>query len=486
LTTPQQRLAVHQRLGRNGVATLTGQALRFLLFFGTTVVLARKLSPADFGLFAIAFAFTGFLEIAKDGGLVVPVVQSDTIDASQLTSLFWVNAATGIVLTVLSAALAPFAAHFYHEPRLSSAVPILALTFLAGGLSTQHRALLRRHARFTALAICETTALAVACAVSVLSALHGAGYWSLIWLYVTWESLLTLFTFPISGWLPGRPSRATNIRSLLRFGGMMMAFDLLGYLNLKFDNLVVGWYLGPASLGFYERAYQLLLLPLNQIAFPVSGIAHTELSRARHDPAHYREIFDRLLLVTTALGMPLTAFLFANTPTIVPLVLGPQWLPSVPIFRALAPAAILMTITVCLGWIFLSLARAARQLRWGVLNSAVTVAGFFIGVHWGAVGVAAAVSTTRVVLFVPALIYTCSGSPIEWTRIIRISLRPAFASLVALSASLTADAVAGDGPWSLPRNVILFAAAYLAAWFLVPGGKAALLKVLQREGFSKC
>ncbi len=484
--TPLQRQSAHQRLGRNGFASLTGQALRFLLFFGTTVVLARKLTPSDFGLFAIAFAFTGFLEIAKDGGLVVPVVQSDTLDAAQLNSLFWLNAATGLALTLLSTALAPLAARFYHEPRLTSAIPILALTFLAGGLSTQHRALLRRHSRFTVLAICETSALAIACTVSVTSALQGNGYWSLVWLYVTWETLLTLFTFSVSGWRPGLPGGAENLRPLLHFGGMMMAFDLLGYLNLKFDNLVVAWYLGPAALGFYERAYQFLLLPINQVGLPVSGIAHSELSRARHDHPHYREIFDRLLLVTTSLGMPLTAFLFADAPTIVPLVLGPQWLPSVPIFRALAPAAILMTVTVCMGWIFLSLARGARQLRWGVLNSAVTVAAYFIGVRWGAVGVATAVSLTRVLLFVPTLIYTCYGSPIAWTQIVKVSLRPAFASLVALAASLTADAVAGAGSWSLPRNIILFAAAYLAGWFVLPGGKAALLKALQREGFSKC
>ena len=484
--TPTERSAVHLRLGKNGVASLTGQALRFLLFFATTMVLARRLSPADFGLFAIAFAFTGFLEIAKDGGLVVPVVQNDSITAPQLNSLFWVNAATGLALTLISAAIAPLAAAFYHEPRLASMIPILALTFLAGGLSTQHRALLRRRARFTALAICETTALAAACAVSVLSALHGAGYWSLVWLYVTWETLLTVLTFSISGWHPGWPAPATNIRPLLHFGGMMMAFDLMGYLNLKFDNLVVAWYLGPAVLGFYERAYQFLLLPINQIGFPISGVAHSELSRARTDPAHYRDIFDRLLLVVTALGMPLTAFLLANATAIVLLVLGPQWLPSVPIFRALAPAAFLMTITVTMGWIFLSLARAARQLRWGALSSAVTVIAYFIGVRWGAVGVAVGVSLSRILLFVPTLIYTCAGSPIAWTQILRISLRPAFASLAALSVSLAADATSGPSPWSLPRNVVLFAVAYLAAWFLVPGGKAALLKALQREGFSKC
>jgi O-antigen/teichoic acid export membrane protein len=454
--------SLQQRILRNGAASVAAQAIKLILMVGTGIVLARCLQPVDFGLVGIAFGFTGFLEIAKDGGLVVPVVQSNELTREQLDVLFWVNAGVGVALTAVSILAAPLIAKLFHEPRLSQAIPWLALTFLAGGVSTQHRALLRRDARFQALAICETAAMAGGCATAVVLALMGAGYWSLIWLYVTMEITQTVLTFSTSGWIPRWPDRSTPVRHLLQFGSLMMAFDFVGYMNFRFDNLVVGWYLGPAALGYYDKAYQILMLPVNQFVAPVSGVAFSELSRAASDPYHYGELFDRFLRTTTGLGMPLVAFLFANITTLVTLVLGPQWLPSVPVFQALAPMAFLMTVTAGTGWIFLSLGRAGRQLKWGVLCSAATVFAYWIGVRWGTVGVGVCITLSRVILFVPTLQYTCAGSPVTWTRILAVAGRPAWASLAALAASWVADISLGGGTWQLPRNALIFLVTYFA------------------------
>ena len=472
------RDSLHNRVAKNGVASLVAQAIRFVIYFATAIVLAHRLSPEDFGLFGVAFAFTGFLEIAKDGGLVVPVVQSKNLTGLQLTALFWVNAATGTALTLIAVAIAPFAARLYGDTRLLTAIPVLALTFLAGGISTQHRGLLRREARFVALGFCETAALGAGCIVAVILATKGAGYWSLVGLYITLEVIQTGLTVAVSGWRPGWPRRGADIRHLLRFGGMMMAFNLMAYLTFRFDNLVVGWYAGPAALGYYEKAYQFLLLPVNQIGAPVTSVAHSALSRAQNDPDRYRDLFDRLLLVTTGLGMPLTTFLFANAPALIATLLGPQWLPSAPIFRALAPAAFLMTISVSTGWIYLSLGRAARQLRWGPLTAVVIVTAFFTGVRWGAVGVAASLSISHALLLLPTLQYTCAESPVRWQRILRIAARPAFASLFALSISMAADVLWGGGAWEWPRNLLLFTASYYAGWIMIPGGRAFLRRHL--------
>ena len=189
-----------------------------------------------------------------------------------------------------------------------------------------------------------------------------------------------------------------------------MAFDVMGYLTFKLDNLIVGWYLGAAVLGFYDKAYQFLLMPVTQITLPLSNVVHATLSRLQTEPDRFRAYLERALLLATSLGMPLTAFLYGNAATIIEQLLGARWLPSLPIFEALAPAAFVMTITSCVGWISLALGRARRQLPWTAAATAATVGAFLIGVHWGAVGVAAAFSIARVGLLVPTLRFTCAGT----------------------------------------------------------------------------
>lgn len=466
---PTGNLAV--RAARGTAAAFISQGGKFALNFGVGVALARLLSPEDFGIFAIAFAVTGFLEFAKDGGMVVPVIQTESLTPEQLDTLFWFNSAVGLGVTLIGFIAAPIAGRIYADDRLIPVTCALALVFLAGGLSTQHLALLRRQMRFTALAVCEVTALGIAAAVAIVSAVRGAHYWALVVFQLVREVLQTIFVVAATRWLPAWPKRWASIAPLVKFGGLMMVFDIIGYLNLKVDNLIVAWFVGPAALGFYDKAYQFVLLPVNQINAPLSNVVHSTLSRLQREPERYRAYLTRALLLATGLGLPLIAFLGVNAETVIVQLFGAQWAPSVPIFRALIPAAALMTVTTCVGWIFLSLGRARRQLKWAAFTTAITVTSFLIGAQWGAVGVALAFSLSRLVLFVPTLIYTCHESPVAWTSILSTAMRPAFASVVAAGASLALDAVFPVSGWTLVRNGLAFAAVYHLCWLATPGGR---------------
>ncbi|MEO5742187.1 MAG: lipopolysaccharide biosynthesis protein [Vicinamibacterales bacterium] len=470
------------RAVRGTAAVFASQALHFGLNVAVSVTLARLLSPEDFGVFAIAFAVTGFLEFAKSGGMVVPVIQSETISHDQLDTLFWFNTGIGVCVAVCACLIAPIFGYVYGDSRLAPVISALALTFILGGLSTQHVALLRRTLRFTTLAGCEAAALAIASGVAIFAALHGAHYWSLVYLTVTREALLLPLAVIATRWIPAWPRRWANIAPLVRFGGLMMAFDVMGYLTFKLDNLIVGWYLGAAVLGFYDKAYQFLLMPVNQITIPLSNVVHATLSRLQTDPDRFRAYLNRALLLATSLGMPLTAFLFGNAATIIEQLLGARWLPSLPIFEALAPAAFVMTITSCVGWIALALGRARRQLPWTVAATAATVCAFLVGVHWGAAGVAAAFSIARVGLLIPTLQYTCSGTGVKWSGLLATAARPAFASIAALIISMLVTAGATVSAWTLPRNALIFAVLYTTFWVLIPGGRILMRQNIQLVG----
>ena len=455
------------------------QAFHFALTVGAGITLARLLTPEDFGVYAIAFAVTTLLEFAKCGGIVVPVIQSQTLTEDQLDTLFWFSAAAGIAVTLCAVLVAPFVAHVFDDTRLVAVISVLALTFVLDGFATQHTAILRRSLRFTRLAACELSALAVASAAGIFAAGQGAGYWSLVYLALTREVVLLTLVVAATRWRPRWPERWANIAPLIRFGGLMMAFEVLGYLTFKVDNLIVGWYLGAATLGFYDKAYQFLLMPSTQITLPLSNVVHATLSRLQTDPARFRAYLERALLLAASLGMPLAAFLYGHAAIIIEQLLGPRWLPSLPIFQALAPAAFVMTITASVGWISLALGRARRQLPWTAAATALTICAFLVGVRWGAVGVAAAFSVVRVGMLVPTLRYTCAGTGLKWQALLSTAVRPACASIGALLLSAMAGEMFALSVWTLPRNALIFAAAYSTLWVLMPGGRLLMRENLQ-------
>ena len=465
---PVENLAV--RAGHGALAAFISQGGKFVLNFAVAVILARLLSPEDFGLFALAFAITGFLEFAKDGGMVLPVVQAEELTLAQIDTLFWFNAGVGLLVTVIACGAALVVGSLYADARIVPLTCALALSFLVGGLSTQHLGLLRRQMRFTALALCEVVALTVAAVAAVAAAMHGAGYWALVLFQLLREALQAVFVVIATRWLPAWPTQWAPVQPLVRSGGIMMVFELLGYLVLKMDKLIVGWFVGPSGLGFYDKAFQLLLLPVNQINAPLSGVVHSTLSRLQREPERFRGYFMRALFVTTSLGLPVIAFAAVNADAVIAVLFGTRWLPAAPIFRALAPAAALMTMPP-VGWICFPLGRGRRQLPWTIFTTATTVAAIFIGVRWGPVGVALAYSVTRVVLFLPTLVFTCHGTPLAWPTLLAAAARPALASTIGAIASLAADAMLARSAAQLLFNGALFAAVYHLCWLAIPGGR---------------
>ena len=475
--TADVEAGLRERAVRSGAATFAAQGAKFALQLAATTVLARLLAPADFGLFAVAFAIFTFISIFRDLGLSAATVQRPTVTHDQLSTVFWVTAAIGCGLALVTAAVAQLTERIWDEPGLSGLLLTMAVAFPFIGLSRQHYGLLVREMRFTALGMVEVSAVATGLGSGVAAAWLGAGYWSLVVAYVTTELIVTCGVWLISDWRPSRPQRGSDIRPWLGFGGYLTGFRLLFYFSHVFDNLLVGWSAGARKLGLYDRAYGLLLLPINQFTTPLGSVALATLSRLQLQPERYRLYLNRYLLVSVGLGMPLVAFLAVTANTVVPLLLGSQWHGAVPIFQALAPAAFVFTFTAGVEWVFLSLGRMRRQLPWAIITTIVTVLSFLVGLRWGPVGVAAAFSTWRVAIAVPTLIFTCRGSFVPWRELLLTVLRPAIAALGSACALAAAEAwlLPGAQPvLQLARDSVLYAALYIGFWMALPGGPRVL------------
>src|SRR3984893_14699341 len=164
----------------SGAVTMSSQGAKFLLSLVSTMILARLLTPRDFGLVAMVITVTSFLRVFKDAGLSIATVQRERITHAQVSNLFWINVAVSALCTVIVAASAPVIAWFYHNPRLIGITLLLSVTFLISGSTVQHQALLKRQMRFKALALIEVSSMGVGVLVGVVMALCGYSYWSLV------------------------------------------------------------------------------------------------------------------------------------------------------------------------------------------------------------------------------------------------------------------------------------------------------------------
>ncbi len=466
---------------RGGIVTLSSQFIKFALQLGSVAILARILTPEDYGLFAIVIAVVVFGNFLNDMGLQMSTIQRELVSHEQVSNLFWVNTASGTTLAMVAVAAAPLLGRLYHEPRLTAMLAVLSLIFIANGLGNQQQAIMKRTMRFGTIALIEMVSMAAGVSVAIIAAFRGAGYWALVYMQATLSVVNVASIWFVSKWRPGLPDRSTDVRPLLRYGRHLMGLGILGFACRNMDTLLIGWYIGASEVGFYSKAYQLLLIPLLQVELPLAGFALSILSRARRKTEDYRNQYMRIVLPIASIGMGIIAFLFVEAEKAILVIIGPQWLSSVPIFRALAPAGFVDTFLLTLNWVLMSFGETARLFRLSLIITILTLTGFAVGLPWGAFGVAVAYSICRVSFTLPIILYVSRHSPLSPRDFFRILMKPAIASVAAAAglASLSGFCAAGSTLLALVVHGLLFLFLYGLVWLIMPGGRGSLTEILR-------
>ncbi len=400
-----RRLAV-----RGAGAAVSAQGLSLVVQMVATVVLARLLLPSDFGV--VAMVTTVSLLIMNFGlnGFTEAVVQTDEISHALASNLFWINLVASFLLTVAFAAAGSLLARFYGDPRVTVVSIGVSLTIFITGASVLHLALLKRAMEFPALAVNNIVARSAAVAVSVILALMGWGYWALVAGVIALPLSISAGAFLLCPWVPGLPRRADGTAKLVRFAINVFGHFTVNYFARNMDNILVGWRFGAGPLGFYKKAYDLFALSSAQLVSPLSGVAVSALSRLKDDALQYRRYFLRSLALLAFVGMGVGADLCLVGKDVIRVVLGPGWGEAGQIFVFFGPGIGVMLLYYTHGWIHLSIGTPNRWFRWGIVEFVVTGLLFVLGLHWGAVGVAAAWTVSFWILLLPSFWY--AGKPI--------------------------------------------------------------------------
>lgn len=465
---------------RGGGITLLSQIVKFVLHMASTMVLARLLTPQDYGLVAMTTAIIGFAALFKDLGLSAATIQQKEVTHQQVSALFWINLAISISIATVLCALAPLISLFYNESRLTLLTCVLATTFIFSGLTIQHQALLRRQMKFMILGGVEIGSIAVGVVGAIVMAKSGMGYWALVGLPFFSAVTNAILVWCLCSWRPVYTKSGDGIRKMLKFGGHITGFNLINYFSRNLDNILLGKFWGAEALGLYSKAYSIMMLPIQHIRGPLESVAMPALSRMQDDPGRYCRYYLKLIEIIAFLSMPLMVFLFVCAEDVILLLLGPNWSGASNIFKVLCLAAFVQPVASTRGLVLLSLGYSGKYLKWGVANGIITILSFVIGLRWGAIGVAIAYTIATYLILFPSLWYCFRGTPVTVSGFIMAAGGPVVMSALMGVVIWVVRSYLTDISLllSLGMLALLCTITYLTVLSVFPKGRALLRELL--------
>jgi O-antigen/teichoic acid export membrane protein len=369
-----------------GVAwTTVGRTLAQLVSFGITVVLARLLTPADFGLLGMGLVFTGFVSMFGELGFGAALVQRTDITEAHLSSVFWLNVVTGIVLAAVTAAAAPLLGLFYDEPTLVPLLRVLSLNFVLAPLTMVQTALLSRSMNFRLLAVAEIASTAVSGTAAVMAAFAGWGVWSLVCKTLVSTVVTSVALWSASQWRPQRIWDRTALRELIGFSSNLLGFMTINYWARQLDALLIGRVMGANALGLYSRAYSTMLLPVYEISGVLSRVMFPTLSKLQADKSEAKRVYLKTIGMIAVVTFPLMGMLFVLTEPFVIAIFGAHWIECAPVLRILSIVGMFQSVGTTVGWLYQSQGRTDLMFRWAIAAGFAIMASLAFGVYLGTI-----------------------------------------------------------------------------------------------------
>jgi PST family polysaccharide transporter len=453
---------------RSGAISMITRAANTVFQFALVVVLARLLTPEDYGLVGMVIAITGAVTMLADLGTRDAVARRERVTPKEVSALFWITLANGAILSLLVAASAPLIARFYGEPRLTNITLVSSLVIVTTVVASQPQALMRRAMLFQRLAFIEVAAGMASGVLAIVMAASGWHYWALVVRPIAMSVFIAAGVWVHCQWLPASPTVTSDVKDMLRFGVTLIGNSVTEFCRSNLDRVAVGWRFGAASLGHYQNAgavYTNIIDPFNYL----QDVAVGSLSRLLDNLAEFRRLWAKAISMLTFFLMPAFGLLAVIGQDLFILLFGSKWAVAGGILSVLAFRGIPHVLERTLGWLHISVGRADRWMRWTMLATAVQVVAIGVGLQFGLTGVALALVLSGYALFLPGLVYAGKPVGIDVTHAIKAAGKPFVGTMAsvavafALRYSLTAEMN------SVQRSAIV-GASFLASYLVLVVG----------------
>jgi PST family polysaccharide transporter len=374
----------------NGVMWSATQtwAVRVISFM-VMIALARLVIPEAFGLVAYATVFIAFAQIFVDQGFSDAIVQFPELSHEHLDTAFWVSLLIGGFLSIVSVLASNTIAGFFREPQLIPVIKWLSPIFFLSAMSSVQQAILRRALAFKALTIRSLAANLISGILAVVMALKGYGVWSLVAKLLVAAIVNVVMLWQVSDWRPGFRVSMKPFRELFLFGINIVGGNFVDFLSVHSDDFLIGYFLGPVTLGYYTLAYNLLIVTTDLLISVPNAVAFPLFSSMQSNPASIKQAFRQVILLQSMVAFPIFLGIAVLSSEVIVQLYGIQWIASIPVL------ALLMLIGVVRSamYIYSSIFRAAGKPSWRfwiyLLTAALNLVGFVLVVRLGIVAVAA-------------------------------------------------------------------------------------------------
>ena len=322
---------------------LEGWGRRIFTFF-VFFLLARLLTPEDFGLIALATTFISFISIFNNQGFSVAIVQRKNLEPEHLNTAFWSNICLALLFVTLTLVCSGLIASFYQEPQLQPVINCLSIIFLINAFKEVQIGILKRQFNFKALAIRSLIVTFIGGSIGIVSALFGLGVWSLILQQLVGELLGTIILWQASDWRPSFSFSLIKLKELLSFSVNLLGIAILNFVTSNADNLLIGYFLGPVALGYYALAYRVYDLLFQLSYSTINSVLFSTFTSLQEDMTKLRSIFYKVIKLMSLSIFPISLCVSLFAAELVHLIFGEQWLDTIPLLRILSLAVIIQSL----------------------------------------------------------------------------------------------------------------------------------------------
>lgn len=362
-------------MGHLGLGSVMGK----LFSLGTTLVMARILSPHDYGVMSIAMIIIGFIGFFNEVGIGAALVQKSALTEKEINGCFVIAVSISVLLFVLTTISSPIIAHFYDNPELEKIISVLALAFILGAVSTVPMALLRRDMGFKAIAGINVLSILLQSISGLALAYFNHGVWSLVYGFLIGSTINCIGFLSLSGWRPRSLAGTREAGALVIYGLHITSTRIFWYLYTNADKAIVGKLLGSKALGIYDMAFSLATLPSAQVTTLVVNVAAPLFSRVQ---TQFAELTQMLLKLTRGLAYvtyPALIGMLVCSRELILLALGPTWSEVLIPFNALCLMGLIKSIDPLLSQILISTGHAKNLARYTATCSVVMLLAVVVG-----------------------------------------------------------------------------------------------------------
>lgn len=379
------------RLKRSTISGILWSSLQkfgiMFLSFIANIILARLLTPYDFGCIGMLSIFMMVATSLIDGGLGAAIIQKKNPSQEDYSTVFYLNIILSIIMYALVYVCAPFISEFYHIPELRNVLRVLGCVLIINAISAIQVSRFRKLLEFRKLSIIYLLSILISSICSIIAAFLGYGVWSLVILQIVNSVISTILLCIYGRWSPSFVFAKNSVKQLFGFGSFLMMSNLINNICNNIQGLIIGRLFSPAIMGYYSQAKKLEEIPSTSISQIIDSVSYPILSECQNDKEQLIAILRKFISIISFITVPLMLLLIVIGKPLIVLIFSSKWIPSVPYFQILCIAGLAICMQSVNYNVIAAIGRSKILFKWTIIKRSIGIAVIMIGALFGIYGI---------------------------------------------------------------------------------------------------